>query len=133
MSISGAIYTLIHRSSSVAAIVGTKIEPNFQPKGTAYPFIVWEKISLQSNPTSDTQSGYDIYRIEVKSVAATKTACESLSVLVRAAMNIVTPETVESVYIHRIFMDNETDSFEFESGFEGAFTISQDYLIHVKN
>lgn len=133
MSISGAIYTLIHRSSSVAAIVGTKIEPNFQPKGTAYPFIVWEKVSLQTNPTSDTQSGYDIYRIEVKSVAATKTACESLAVLVRAAMNITTPETVSSVLIHRVFLDNETDLFDFNGGYEGAFTISQDYLIHVKS
>lgn len=133
MSVSGAIYTLIHRSSNVASLVGTKIEPDFVPKGTVFPFIVWEKISMQTNPTSDSQSGYDVYRIEVKTVAVTKTGAETLAGYVRTAMAIVAPETVSSVYIHRVFLDNETDLFTENGGYEGAYTISQDYLIHVKS
>jgi hypothetical protein len=133
MSISKVVFTILSGNAGVNALVGTRVEPLFQPKGAAFPFIVWEKISLQTNPSDDCQSGYDIYRIEVKSVAKTKTGADALADAVRSAMAIIKPTTVATTFtVHKIIFDNENDLFAENGGYEGAFTISQDYLIHIK-
>jgi hypothetical protein len=132
MQISLMMYDLLHGNSPVSAIVGTKIEPGFQPNGKTYPFINWEIVGGRFDDDFNTFAGYEVYRVEVHSVAATYTGARDLSVLVRTAMSVIGPQTTGDVYIHRIFLDNETDLFEYQSGYEGAHTVTQYYSIHVK-
>lgn len=132
MPISKAIYDLLNGNAPVAAVVSTRIEPGFQPQGKAKPYINWEIIGTRVEPDYDSFAGYEIIRVEIHSVATTYTAARSLSLLVRTAMSVLGPQTTGGVYIHRIFLDNETDIYEFNGGYEHCHTVSQDYSIHIK-
>lgn len=126
------IYTLLTSDPDVSAVIGTRCEPLLVFQGNSYPAVIYDVVSVNASPTKTGASQYDAVRIEVLSIAETYAAAVALAGKVRAALERIAPQTVSGVQIKALFYDTERHLNSQQTGYEGAFTISQDYLLHVQ-
>lgn len=125
------IYSLLTADAAVAAVIGTRCEPLLIYQGNAYPAVCYDIVSVNPSPTKTGASQYDAVRVEVLSIAESYTAAVALAGKVRTALERISPQSVAGIALKAVFYDTERHLNSQATGFEGAFTISQDFIVHL--
>lgn len=132
--ISSVIYSILHGTATISAIVGDRIFPDTIPQKTTRPSIVFEVISRVPTNThgSSGKSAMDDYRVEITIIATTKAVTDQLGDLVRTALDYYTNTTVAGMFVHWVYYNNESDSFNGTSGQDGLYIKQQEYKFSIK-
>jgi hypothetical protein len=127
-----AIYAILAADSGVAAIVGTRIYPNFAPAGAALPNVVYEQVTATRTKALVGHQGLTRQRFTVRAIATTYTAAESLADAVRLALCDYVG-TAGGIVVKGIFLDGERDvpdsSPEIDAG--RMYGKEMDFFVHV--
>tara|TARA_R110000868_G_scaffold125509_4_gene331459 strand:+ start:1249 stop:1656 length:408 start_codon:yes stop_codon:yes gene_type:complete len=132
--ISEVIYSILNGTAAIQAIVGNRIFPNTIPQKVSKPSIIFEVISRVPTNThgTDGKSKMDDYRVEITIISTTKTVTDQLGTLVRNALDYFTNTIVAGDFVHWVYYNNETDSFNGTAGQDGLYIKQQEYKFSIK-
>jgi hypothetical protein len=120
VSIETAITALLATDSTVSGIVGSRIYPSVMPTGTAFPAVVYQRISTPRWNAMDNACDTPHARIAITCWAATMAQIIALS---RAVENVLAgfvgtaPESPPSgTYVQAAYVIDERDTWLWEAG-----------------
>jgi hypothetical protein len=109
MSKGTSIYTALN-VTAIKAIVGDDIYPVVMPQTVNGTAIVYYLSSVLPNPTKDGPSSMDSILVDVLAIARKYTEVDTLSEVIRTAMEAHTSTTIQSIRYQ-----TEQDDFDFET------------------
>lgn len=124
-----AIYNILSDNSALVAEVGENINPLRITQGVAYPGVTIRVTSVMPHPSKSGHSKTDYATVEISSFGLTYPRAVQVANLVRAALEIETPNTFNSVFVWVIEYNGETHLSDDNTEENGAYQILQDYTI----
>jgi len=144
MNAGNAIYTLLNAASAVTAIVGTgsncRVYPLHVAQGKAMPYIAYRVTLDQPNPSKESASTLDKYRVEVMSFYAANqqangpyTKVNTLADAVRSALDKCAAGTYSGINLRECNYRTQRDEWIQDAQTEGAVAIMQEYTMWIQN
>lgn len=87
MSAERALYARLTSDASVAALIGTRLFPNFAPLGTAAPFATYRRISTRPIGGLVERAGFVFARIQIDVFAETYPAVRAAASAIRVSLD----------------------------------------------
>lgn len=128
MPIESALYSKLTGSSSVTALVSTRIYPNAIPQNVALPAVAYQVISTDRNYKHAGQSNVALPRLQITVEASSYSSMIAVCAAIRAALSGY-KGTVGSVVIGGIFLETEYDGYNLATD---TTVRRQDYTIEWK-
>lgn len=99
--------------STITALIGTRIHPDFLPQNTTLDAIVYNQISGVRAHSTAGASGYCEARYQLSCWSATKAGAKALAEAVRKAIDGF-GGTMGTTAVNYAFLEDETDAWEDE-------------------
>jgi hypothetical protein len=116
LSVEKAIYSILtdpDAGTLVRAIASTRTYPVIAPQGATYPNVTFRRRSTDRQYTLDGNSLLPTAFIEVVSSALTYSEARDLGTAVKSCMDALAG-TYGSVVVHKVFIEDEFDGFDFQ-------------------
>lgn len=123
-----AFIAFLLADTSLSALVGSKVNYDTAPQGTAAPYVVIEVISRVPVYADDGEAGLTQHRLQITSFAATRASALAVSAAVFARLSAVS-QTYSGVQFQHIELDDEDSRFETFADGRELYRVRQDYLI----
>jgi hypothetical protein len=144
MNAGNAIYTLLNAASAVTAIVGTgsncRVYPLHVAQGKVMPYIAYRCTLDQPNPSKDSASTLDKYRVEVmcfykadQQANGPYTKVNTLADAVRSALDKCAAGTYSGINLRECNYRTQRDEWIQDAQTEGAVAIMQEYTMWIQN
>lgn len=118
MSVEKAIYSIMtdpDQASLLLAIVGTRKYPVIAPQNATYPNIVFRRKATDRTYNLSGNDRIPKAFIDVIGCATTYSEARDLGTAIIAAFDGVGGTSYGGVEVHKIFIDDEFDGFEFQT------------------
>lgn len=103
------LYSLLAGDAAIAAIVGTRIYPNFIPQDADLPALIYQQISGYRHHTNAGALGLAVPRVQINCWAVTYAAADDLADKVRIKLDGYSG-TVSSTKVFSILLSDEVDA-----------------------
>ena len=129
-SIKQAIHARLVAHALITALVGGRIYHNMAPGNAASPYLVYSKVSSNSEQHQGGASGLAESRFQIDSYSTDADEVDALATAVRMAMDGYRG-TTNSTFINKITLDSEIDGIEGPSvGRQNSIArTTQDYMV----
>jgi hypothetical protein len=119
MTLEAAQHTYLMARPALAALIGTRLYPLTVPQDITQPAIAYQRISTVRNLAHDGPLTVVTARIQYTCMANTYANLKAVTAALIAALNGYTG-MMTPVRIDRTAVENEIDSFEFETAMKVA-------------
>lgn len=120
-----SLFSHLSGHAGLAALVDSRVYPIVAPQDPERPYLTYQLISRESEPTHDGPSGLDNPRLQIDTWASTYVEAGQVAKQVRAAMDGFVG-TVGDVEFQASFLDEERDLYE-DATQPPLYRVSQDY------
>ena len=129
-TIETVIYTILTGASGITDLTSTRIYPVYVPQDAVMPVLTYQELSAQREYTVDGSIGMVSARYQINCWASNYSGARALSEAVRDAMEDYSG-TVNTRYIHTIFLEDEGDISSLNPGNEKIKRIGKrlDFLV----
>lgn len=128
-----AVVAYLLANTTLAGLLGNRINWNTRPQGSQLPAIVLQRVSGTTDYTMDGPSGLKQSRVQIDCWAKTYGSSVAVSRAVKSALSGLRAD-LGSTNIQGAFVDNERQSFEQGAGGEEFHRVSIDLILnHLEN
>jgi type III secretory pathway lipoprotein EscJ len=125
-----AVYNILSNNAALTAVVSTRINPLRIPQESAFPAISYQMVSVIPHPSKSGTSKSDFARVQINSFGTSYQSAVQVADLVRNAMQLTLPATLNSVFVQTCEFDSEVHLTDDNAAFAGVYHIAQDYIIN---
>ena len=111
MSIETALYTQLSGYAGLTDLVSTRIYPLILPQDCSLPAVTYFRVSGPRIHAMGSDTGNAMPRFQISCWASTYSSVKAVATQVRAALSRL-QDTVDSVVIEDIFIENEMDVYD---------------------
>jgi hypothetical protein len=112
MSLETGLYTAITSDGTVAALVSTRVYPEFMPQGVTYPAITYQRVSTVRTQLLSGIDNFTQVRVVVDCWDSSYSGAKALADAVKNALDGVTVLGAQS--IQHCYMDSMSDLSEID-------------------
>jgi hypothetical protein len=128
-----AIYNILTNTSAVTSYVSTRISPLKANNLAAFPYVVYEQVSLVPTIDKDGPSKLDIIRVQINILHNNYDTLSNVADAIRTALERKTAGTYGGVNVQSIVFDNEGEMYNDNVDLDGIYGWQQDYILRIKN
>ena len=122
--VSDDLFGILSADTALADIVGDNIFPLVAPSGTPAPWVVYQRISVQSAQSHDGATGFREYRFQISAYSQDEHTAESIREVIMALLD--GQEFSVSGQRIVVFHENDSDDFDEETR---IYSVKMDFMV----